>query len=177
MGQDMAQRYRLVESIGDLESVQVFVDVGVEVELAFLDLLHDGNPGEQLRDGTWPEQGGVRIDRYLLLDILESLPLRKQHLALVHDRDSAGGTLVGCHQRLDDSIDVGFDYQRVVEAGRSDCRLRNACQQQCRGKQAANILVHVFGPVGVVSGDDICRWLPPVMLIRHPNVQIRQIFL
>ena len=48
----------------DLEVLQVRVDVGIEIELALLDQLHDRGPGEQLRDRAGAEQRLRRIDRH-----------------------------------------------------------------------------------------------------------------
>ena len=53
---------------GNLE-IEIAVDVGVEVELALLDLLHHRGPGEELRDRAGTEQGARGIDRRALRDV------------------------------------------------------------------------------------------------------------
>ncbi len=68
VGHQVAHRDRLAVQRRNLE-VEVGVDVGVEVDLARLHLLHDRGPGEQLGDRAGPEQRQVGIDRLGRLEV------------------------------------------------------------------------------------------------------------
>ena len=124
---DVAQRDRLFECVLDLEVLQVSVDIGIEVQLALLDQLHDGNPGEQLRHGTRPEQCLVRIDRLLLFDVREAIALCQDQLAIPCDRHGARRAAVAFHQRHDDTVDQRFERSRVIQVGRNGA---GTCREQ-----------------------------------------------
>ena len=94
MGHQLPQRDRLVEGIGRLEIGQILRDRRVEIELALLDELHDGEIGEQLRDGA-DAINGVGRGRLLRLRIGEAEAPRPDDGLIVHQGDGQGRQPLG----------------------------------------------------------------------------------
>jgi hypothetical protein len=100
----------------------VFVHVGVQIELARLDQLHDGRPGEQLRHGAGSEQRELRIHRRAGRDVRVAIALLQQHRAVLHDYDDCAGDIAGGQGVAHEAVDPGFDI-RTIEHG---CRGRGS---------------------------------------------------
>ncbi len=149
----------------DLEVLQVGVDVGVEVELALLDELHDRRPGEQLGDRAGPEQRLVRHDRDPLLAVGEAVALGEEQLAVLDHRDRRGRDVprrqVGGHHAVDERLELRrgrLDRRAGRRGGRAPARRHLAGRREQSGaaeKQDG-------------SGDRECTracgsnsWLPP----------------
>ena len=111
MGHQLPRGDRLAVEGRDLE-VEVLVDVGVEVDLAGLDLLHHGRPGEQLRDRAGTEQSLVGIDRRALVAIGIPEAARRQDLAVLDHRDHRAGDVARAqgvgHVAVQPEIDIGL---------------------------------------------------------------------
>ncbi len=149
MRQDVAQRYRFVEGLGDLEVLEVGVDVGVEVELALLDELHDRDPGEELGHGARPEQRLGHVDRNLFRDVLVAVAFREDDLAVAGDGDGARGAVVVLHQRFDDAVDEGFELRLVVEVGRPRAGGGSECEPENDGTEVPCEPVHAVPSVRI----------------------------
>ncbi len=89
--------------------VEVLVDVGVEVDLALFDQLHDRGPGEQLRDRARTEQRLVRVDGQLLLDVRVAEALLQQDLAVLDDHDDAAGDVAARERVGQEAVEPGFE--------------------------------------------------------------------
>ena len=112
---DVAQRDRLAERLGHLE-VEVRVDVGVEVELALLDQLHDRGPGEELRDRAGAEERRLPVDGDALLDVGEAVALAEEDLAVLDDDDDGARDVrraeLRRHDAVEERLDVGGRHRR-----------------------------------------------------------------
>jgi hypothetical protein len=87
VGHQVEGRDRLALVGRNLE-VDIFVDVGVEVDLALLLLLHQRRPGEQLGDRSRAEQRRLGIDLGFLFEVGIAKAALGQHLAVLdHDHD------------------------------------------------------------------------------------------
>ena len=118
---DVAHLHRLGEGRVDLEILQVRVDVGIEIDLALLDQLHDRRPGEQLRDRAGTEQRLRRIHRRALLRVLVAVALLEEHLAVLHDDDRGAGDRARLHLRVHEAVDERFHF---FDGGRAARRER-----------------------------------------------------
>ena len=143
MRQDMAQRDRLGKGFLDLETLEVRVDVGVEVKVASLDLLHYRYPGKQFRNRTGTEQGLCRIDRDLVLDVLEAVTLGKDDFAIERDGDYTGRAVVVRHERRHDAVDECLEGGRVPKVG---CKSVGGQEESSGGgKNVLNWFAHDLG--------------------------------
>ena len=66
--------------------IEIFVDVRVEVDLALLNLLHHGRPGDQFRDRSWTEKRRCRVDRSSFSHIGIAIALGRDDLSVLHHR-------------------------------------------------------------------------------------------
>ncbi len=112
------ERDRLLESVTNLEVLEIRIDVGIEVQFPFLDELHDGEPGEQLGDGAGTEKGLIGVDRDLLFEILVAVALCKDEFAVSDNGDRAGRTVVVLHQGPHGPVDKRLEHCRVVDIRR-----------------------------------------------------------
>ena len=149
MRQDVAQRYRFVEGLGDLEVLEIGVDVGIEVELALLDELHDRNPGKELGHGARPEQRLGHVDRNLFRDILVAVTLREDEFAVAGDGDRARRAVVVLHQRPDDAVDEGLELRLVVEVRRLRTGSGSECEPENDGTEVPCEPVHAVPSVRI----------------------------
>ena len=92
--------------------VEVLVDVGIQVDLALLDLLHDRCPGEQLGDGPGSEKSLFRVDRRALRDIREPITALGQDLPVLDDRDDRARDIARLQGIRHVTIEPGVDVLR-----------------------------------------------------------------
>jgi hypothetical protein len=115
VGHQLPRRHRLAVARRNLE-VEIGVDVGVQVDLAGLDLLHHRGPGEQLRDRAGPEQGLVGIDRRMLVAVGVAEAARRQDLAVLDHGDHRAGNVARAqgvgHVAVQPEVDVGLGQGR-----------------------------------------------------------------
>lgn len=112
-----------VELGGEVE-VEVLLDVGVQVDLARLDLLHDGGGGDQLGHRTGPEQVLLRVDRggglagvAVLAGVGEPVAARGEDLAVVDDGDRGADDPAVLQTGRDDAVEPGVDVGRGEPGG------------------------------------------------------------
>ncbi len=117
VGHDVAQGDRRAVERRDLE-VEVLVDVGVEVELALLDQLHDRGPGEELGDRARAEQRGFRIDRLAFLDVGIAETALQQDLSILDDDHDGAGDVATLERVGQESIQPGIEVGAVEHRGR-----------------------------------------------------------
>ncbi len=141
VGHQVAQGDGLAEGGADLE-VEIAVDVGIEVELALLLELHNGNPCKELGDGREPENRRHRVDGSLLLLVGVSVALLQQHVAIFHHQDRRAGDIRALQLHLDNSVEEGLKVRRLESmrprrgCGRSllfGMRLRGRRTNGCSG--------------------------------------------
>src|SRR6478735_6895713 len=111
MRHDVAHRDGLAVARRNLE-IDVFVYVCIKVDLALLDQLHDRRPGEQLRNGTGPEEGRLRRYRLAIFYIGKAVALLGQDLAVLDDHDDCAGNVAASdgvgHEAVKPRVSVGL---------------------------------------------------------------------
>ena len=141
MGHQLPHGHRLAVVRRHLE-VEVLIDVGVEIDLARGDQLHDRRPGEQLRNGARAEQGLVGIDRPPGLDVRKTVAPFEQRLPVLDDDDDDAGDVGPLHLGWDHAVEIGGDIlgrermgagrrgsPRAAVEGAPDARRRRKPQQ------------------------------------------------
>ena len=93
VGHQVPQGDRLVEGVLRMQVGQDVGDGGVEVELALLDKLHDGDVGEQLRDGA-DVVGGFGRGRGAVFGIGQAKSPGPDDLVAADQRNRKGGNLL-----------------------------------------------------------------------------------
>ncbi len=129
---------RLVERRGNLE-VQVVVDIAVQVDLALLDQLHHGHPGEQLGGGAGAHHARFRVHRDFRGNVGHAVAFLQQHLAVLdHDHDGAGD-VAGLERVRNAAIKPGGEVGGFKRLGagragqhRADQRCGDGFQPVCR---------------------------------------------
>ncbi len=109
----MAQGDRLLERLWNLHVFQVTVEVGVDVELPFLDLLHHRGPGKQLRDGADPEHRRFGVNPLSPLDVGVAITFREDELVPDDDGNDRPRDVVGFHLHGKDAVKKRFEVGRV----------------------------------------------------------------
>ena len=121
VGHQVANRDRLTGvGVRHRELGEVGVDVGVQGNLALFHQLHQRRPGEQLADGAWAEQRGVRVHRAPVFAVGVAVTLRQQNRAILDDHDHAADRLLRAHLRRHHAVDEGLQFCGVL---RPDARL------------------------------------------------------
>ena len=123
VGQKVRERDRLGEVATDAEGGQVGVDVGVEVERALLDELHDSGCRHKLRDRGDAEAGDVGIDGRPRAQVGVAIAGLVRDLAILDDDDGSSGNLPSRDKRAEDPIHIARNVRRRWRAGglRSRC--------------------------------------------------------
>jgi hypothetical protein len=109
MGHNVTQSDRLTRpAILNFKRLQVLINVSIKVKLALFHLLHNGNPGEKLGNGSRPEKRRFWVDRNPILNIKKTITLGEYHFAVFHDRNNTRGTVRAFHTVVYNTINEGF---------------------------------------------------------------------
>ena len=167
---DVAQRDRLAVAVGHVE-IDVFVDVGIQIELALLDELHHRRPRDKFRHRTRAEQREFRIDRFLRGDIGVAEAALGQDLSVLDDGDHGACEIAHAerewHVAVEPGVDVVFGellgLRRIGGHGRRRarglllrrgrrCRRHGALRgRQQRDRYAENDDEELFSEHGITS--------------------------
>ena len=112
---------------GNLE-IEIVVHIAIEIDLAGLHELHDGRPGEHLRDRTGTEHGLVGNDGAALGDVGITVALRKQDLPVLDDHEDGARDISPRHGVRKQSVGERLDIVRREVVG-----LRRHGRKRCRG--------------------------------------------
>ncbi len=131
MGHEVAHRDGLPELLGNLE-IEIVVHVAIEIDLSRLDELHDGSPGEELRNRTGAKQRLVRNDRLAARHVGIAIALREQDFAVLDDDENAAGDVsarqrIG-HQAVEEHVSV---FGRQIVRCCSLCRFIHTHRRRC----------------------------------------------
>ena len=135
VGHDLAQRDRLALIGWDLE-IEIFIDVGIEIQPPRFDLLHHRGPGEQFGDRTDAEQRGVGVHRLALGEVGVAIALVRQNFAVLHNghhrpRNVAIRQSIG-HKAIEPGPHIRGSHRDSLPIGRSGGRPRLGCIRQSR---------------------------------------------
>ena len=117
VGERVAERDGRRVRGGNLELRQVGVHVGVEIQLALLDELHDRRPGEELGHRPGPEERLVRLDRDLVLHVRPAVALGEEELPVLDDGHGHSGHVVRLALAGHEAVHEGLQLLAAAEAG------------------------------------------------------------
>src|SRR5450755_3262179 len=124
MGHEGAHGDRLPKCRGNLELLDVFIDVGIEIDLSLLHELHEGGPGEELRGRADAEETRDRIDGCLLRVVGVAVAAGVQEAAILHDGDDGSLHVLHVDELIEGAVEVGTEGDGVVEGAGSEGGLR-----------------------------------------------------
>jgi len=92
MRHQMPHRHGFIAACRNFE-IQISVHVGVKVDVALFNLLHDRGPCHEFGHGTRPEQGLVGDDRCAFFDVGIAIAPRRQNFSILYDRNHGTGDI------------------------------------------------------------------------------------
>jgi hypothetical protein len=160
MGQKMSRCDRLLEGCGELELLEVGVDVLTQIQLSRLDELENRRSREQLGDRAHTKKRLLGIDGAARLHVREAVALGQEGLPVLNHHEHETWGVVTVHLGREEPVQEALDLVRLARRCGARAGQRGGTQageghDRIQGRDPPrSLLLHVGSPQG------ICRFRP-----------------